>query len=194
VAVRYAQPAADLVAAAEQALTAGLRDRSFRVSSLRDMRPGDVRLAEARPVGSVSVQDILGRVELSEVAIKVWQFAVTTVAEQPEPAATLEMLPGGPSAEPRMLSLSSGPFTRSAAAAVARAEALDDDGGDAFEVRLLQISALYVVVLWLHHEIRPARLMVLEPAPPGVETDRVYSWPELLDTLGRLARARSAAI
>jgi len=189
--VRYAQPAAGMVDAAEQALTAGLRDRSFRVSSLRDIRPGDARLAEARPVGSVSVADVLARVELSEVPIRVWQFVVTTVTGQPAPVATLEMLPGGPSERPRMLSLSSGPFTRSAADAIATAKAADD-GADVFEVRLLQISALYVVVLWLHHDVQPARLVVLEPAPPGVRTRRVYSWPELLDALRPLALARSA--
>lgn len=190
-ALRYAQPTADLTAAAEKALAVGLRNRSFHITPLRDIQPGQVRLSGGRPLGSVGVQDILNRIELSEVEIKVWQFVISTTSDPPESAGTLEMLIGD-GAAPRMLSVSHGPFSKSAAAAIATLEA-SDDATDIFEVRLLVISALYVVALWLHHDVLPARFLLLEPAPPGLETGHMYSWHGLLDALGPLARERMAS-
>lgn len=86
-----------------------------------------------------------------------------------------------------------GAFAASTAAAI---RALEDDPalrGRDLELRLLRVSALHLVALWLHAGGAPADdlLVPLDPAPSGLDAGRLYGPGDVLAVLRTRAVAQA---
>lgn len=82
-----------------------------------------------------------------------------------------------------------GRFVQGTVEGIERAEAAAQVKANDYEVRLLEVPAIYLVVLWLH---RPDDdwFVPLKPAPNNLATDRLYSEQELLSEIQPLAQRK----
>lgn len=84
-----------------------------------------------------------------------------------------------------------GPFVEATVEGLRRAEALDEVASGDYELRLLDVPALYLRALWLHGENGEGEMLIpLPPSPDGIEPYRAYSEPELVGALHAAAVAR----
>lgn len=87
--------------------------------------------------------------------------------------------------------VNSGPFVEETVNAVSQAEGLEAVARGDYEVRLLNIPALYVMALWLHGE-RDDLLLPMPPTNENLDAKKVYTPSDLLKRLKRAAQARLA--
>jgi hypothetical protein len=87
--------------------------------------------------------------------------------------------------------VNSGPFVEETVNAVSQAEGLEAVARGDYEVRLLNIPALYVMALWLHGEADDL-LLPMPPTNESLDAKKVYTPSDLLKRLKRAAQARSA--
>jgi hypothetical protein len=80
-------------------------------------------------------------------------------------------------------SVNTGPFARATAEAIDRIEDLPEVRAEAPELRILKISALYLVAVWLVGD--PQLIIPLAPAPRFVIAGELYTEAAFLDALSQ---------
>jgi hypothetical protein len=104
------------------------------------------------------------------------------------PVAAVDFTGGGP--EPRNLkSVNQGPQVQSSASAISLAEGMSQVKEKDYEPRLLQISSIYLVSLWLHGA-QEEIFIPLEPAPGDFKAYNVYSEDAFFSLATGLAKRR----
>ncbi len=112
----------------------------------------------------------------------------TIVLHGSDPVAAVEFTGGG--SEPRNLkSVNQGPQVRSTASAITLAEGMAQVKEKDYEPRLLQISSIYLVSLWLHGATEEL-FVPLEPAPGDFKAYNVYSEAAFFNLATTLAKRR----
>ena len=87
-----------------------------------------------------------------------------------------------------------GRFAAATARAIERLSALDLLRSKSYELRLLRISALGLMTIWLKSEDGgDDKLYPLEPTPDGLTANTLYSVSDFLKAVSPLAKARAAS-
>ena len=162
----------------------------FRTPALARAKPQQLTLAVPHAVYTLSLQDLVDGRRLREARLVAWRYLVEVDRRAVASAEVIAESGGRP---PRFSQFNEGPFVQSTAAAIDALQRAPEIEKGAFELRALQIPALYLVALWLAEPsgeqdlIRP-----LEPAPSYLETERLYSETDFLEQLREPARTQLA--
>lgn len=112
----------------------------------------------------------------------------TIVLHGSDPVAAVEFTGGGPELR-NLKSVNQGPQVQSTASAITLAEGLAQVKEKDYEPRLLQISAICLVSLWLHGA-KEELFIPLEPAPGDFKAYNVYSEVAFFNLATALAKRR----
>jgi hypothetical protein len=147
-----------------------------------------LELALPHPVYDLRLADILagrGLEAAEETGARHLVMAGQGVVAAAEVAST-------PPAGSDPVTVNTGPFAEATAAAVRMLERLDSVQKGSFEVRLLRVTALHLVALWLHaDDDAEDMLLALPPAPADVRVDAPYAPAGLLAVLRTRAAGRA---
>lgn len=161
----------------------------FRTPSLARARADRVTLAVPHPVYTLSLQDLVDGRRLRDARLVAWRYLVEA-DRRPVASAEVVVAEGKP---PTFSQFNEGPFVQSTAAAIDELQRRPELEEASYELRALQIPALYVVALWLADQTGEQDLVrALEPAPDYLEPERLYPAGEFLETLVEPARAQLA--
>jgi hypothetical protein len=161
----------------------------FRTPALARARADRLTLALPHPVYTLSLQDLVDGRRLRDARLVAWRYLVEA---DRTPVASAEVLvaEGKP---PTFSQFNEGPFVESTAAALDELQRRPELDEASYELRALQIPALYVVALWLADQSGERDLVrALEPAPEYLETERIYPEAEFLERLVEPARTQLA--
>ena len=144
-----------------------------------------VETAAPHPVYTAGLDDLAAGRLLETARHDGWRYLLLR-GEDAVASATVGTLDGnGP---PGFSHVTQGPFVEATLEALRRAEALDEVRGGDFELRLLDVPALYLRALWLHG---PRDLLLpLPPAPEPLEAYRPYGEDEVVAALRERAAER----
>lgn len=166
------------------------RKMPYRMS---EMRLESLSHSEAHPVYFVPL-DALAKGKLLQAAKQTsWRYLLV---QDNAPIAEAELAAGSRStkaAKSRSLdfvSLTHGPFAGATVDALGAAERLPQVARDDYELRLLKISAVYFVALWLHGA-KDDILVPMGQPPGGLKANEPYTETQVLEALrGSVAQAR----
>ena len=150
--------------------TQGLgRNHSFAAAA-----PGNIRLSEAYRGYSLSLEDLTQGKGLKDAKVGDWRYLVfadgVTIAD-----AQLADVGG----HVEFASLNHGPVAAATVDALKLAEQSPQLQGKTVELRVLFISALHVVAIWLHADSEDV-LIPIEPTPKELAVTQLYSEAALL--------------
>jgi hypothetical protein len=161
----------------------------FRTPALSRARADRLTLALPHPVYTLSLQDLVDGKRIREARLVAWRYLVEA---DRTPIASAEVIVAE-SKRPRFSQFNEGPFVQSTAAAIDELQRRPELDEASYELRALQIPALYVVALWLADQSGERDLVrALEPAPEYLETERIYPEGEFLERLVEPARTQLA--
>ena len=161
----------------------------FRTPALSRARAERLTLALPHPVYTLSLQDLVDGKRVRDARLVAWRYLVE--ADRTPIASAEVVVAEGRS--PRFSQFNEGPFVQSTAAAIDELQRRPELDEAAYELRALQIPALYVVALWLADQSGERDLVrALEPAPEYLETERIYREGEFLERLTEPARTQLA--
>jgi hypothetical protein len=151
--------------------------------------------AAPHPVFTMGLQDLLaGRGVAASARPAGWrvlvlagQTAVAAVEFEAAPAAGGGGAAGGAPVAATFKSINQGRFVEGTVDGIRRAEADPKVRQHDYEVRLLEVPAVYLTAVWLH---RPGDdlFVPLDPAPAGLNAGQVYGEQDLLRAVQPLAR------
>ena len=144
-------------------------------------------IALPHEVYAMGLDDVVGG-DLKKARRTGWRYLVLQ-GDRAVAAAVVDAPEG--KARMQFSHVNSGPFVEETVNAVAQAEGLEAVARGDYEVRLLNIPALYVMALWLHGE-RDDLLLPMPPTNESLDAKKVYAAADLLKRLKRPAQARSA--
>ncbi|MCW3994879.1 MAG: hypothetical protein NWE98_01860 [Candidatus Bathyarchaeota archaeon] len=146
--------------------------------------------AQAFPVYNVGLKDLAEKGDLSTADQKSWRYLI----KQEEKVVASADAIVGPDRKAVFSHINEGPLVNGVASAIQVANADEQVMRGQFEVRLLNIPALYFAALWLVDETKKNDLIIpLEPAPAPFVANKVITLKELLATLQRQAKATLTA-
>jgi len=161
----------------------------FRTPALSRARADRLTLAAPHPVYTVSLQDLMDGRPLRDARLVAWRYLVEADTT-PVASAEVVVAEGKP---PTFSQFNEGPFVQSTAAAIDELQRRSELQEVSYELRALQIPALYVVALWLADQSGERDLVrPLEPAPDYLEPERLYAGGEFLERLVEPARTQLA--
>jgi hypothetical protein len=166
------------------ALSSAVNQPGVAASALAEVATETLSTAAPHQIYSVSIRDVAEGHLLSCVQLKGWRYLVFS-QDQPVVAADLQVR-GDQTLN--FSNVNRGPFVESTLDAVRFAENLDVVQTQDFELRVLEISSLYLVALWLHG--KEDLLIPLDPPPDEVEALTVYSEDEFIQLLRGAAETR----
>lgn len=190
-AVRLTGPPDSAGELVDSALRSFVTEGHYRLRTLRDRNPGEITRAQAHPVYTLGLEDIVNGRGLDAARLTAWRFLLQ---ERGNTVAAIELAVDLDSGGMSFASVTTGPFVEATSAALGHdLSGLEPEPGD-WTVRLLRIPALYLWALWL---VEPTAgkdvLSPFSPAPDGIQAGRGYTWPELRQLLLPAARSRLAA-
>ncbi|WP_248748757.1 hypothetical protein [Pseudomonas sp. MWU15-20650] len=145
--------------------------------SLAAAAPGKIRLSEAYRGYSLSLEDLTHGKSLKDAKVGDWHYLVfadgVTIAD-----AQLADVQG----QVEFASLNHGPLAAATVDALKLAEQSAQLKGKTVELRVLFISALHVVAIWLHADSEEV-LIPIEPTPKELAVTQLYSEAALLKLL-----------
>lgn len=157
-------------------------------SILRPGAPAPTETAAPHPVYAAGLEELAEGRLLETARENGWRYLLIR-GDQAVATATVDTGPG--SAEMRFSHVTQGPFVEATLEGLRRAEALDEVASGDYELRLLDVPAMYLRALWLHGENGEGEMLIpLPPAPDGIEPYRAYSEPELVGALHAAAVER----
>ena len=157
------------------ALQAALQTQGLgRNHSFAAVAPGNIRLSEAYRGYSLSLEDLTQGKGLQDAEVGDWRYLVfadgVTIAD-----AQLADVGG----HVEFASLNHGPVAAATVDALKLAEQSPQLQGKTVELRVLFISALHVVAIWLHADSEDV-LIPIEPTPKELAVTQLYSEAALL--------------
>jgi hypothetical protein len=188
--LRVAEAPRSALAEVRSTLNEFAKRGQFRTPALARAKPEQLTLAVPHPVYTLSLQDVIDGRRVREARLVAWRYLVEVDRQGVASAEVIAESGGRP---PRFSQFNEGPFVQSTAAAIDELQRTPEIEKAAFELRALQIPALYVVALWLVEPsgeqdlIRP-----LEPAPSYLEPERLYPEADFLEQLREPARTQLA--
>jgi len=155
-------------------------------------REQEPRLDDSRPhkVYTVGLDDLIAGKLLSAAKLIAWRYFVLDASGNVIGGTEFQPAPRTPETSPAILTprfTTRGPLTEATAAAIQTAETLEDVQEQAYEVRLLQITAVYFIGLWLHGVSRDL-IVPIGNTPQGLEPNKPYSEAEIIGVLQPIAR------
>ncbi|MGR3964543.1 hypothetical protein FW800_08720 [Pseudomonas sp. 910_23] len=145
------------------------RNHSFAAAA-----PGNIRLSEAYRGYSLTLEDLTHGKGLKDAEVGDWHYLVfadgVTIAD-----AQLADVGG----HVEFASLNHGPLAAATVDALKMAEQSPQLQGKTVELRVLFISALHVVAIWLHADSEDV-LIPIEPTPKELAVTQLYSEAALL--------------
>jgi hypothetical protein len=144
-----------------------------------------VETAAPHPVYTAGLDDLAAGKLLDAARPDGWRYLLVR-GDEAVATATVGVPDAG--GAPGISHITQGPFVEATLEALHRAEALDEVRGGDFELRLLDVPALYLRALWLHgpRDI----LLPLPPAPEPLEAYRPYREGEVVAALRDRAAER----
>jgi hypothetical protein len=188
--LRVAEAPRSALAEVRSTLNEFAKRGQFRTPALARAKPEQLTLAVPHPVYTLSLQDVIDGRRVREARLVAWRYLVEVDRQGVASAEVIAESGGRP---PRFSQFNEGPFVQSTAAAIDELQRTPEIEKAAFELRALQIPALYVVALWLVEPsgeqdlIRP-----LEPAPSYLEPERLDPEADFLEQLREPARTQLA--
>lgn len=123
--------------------------QELRTEILKETAPEDLTVTEPHQVFFIGLQDIADGKLLSSAVQTSWRYLL--IDDQTAIGAVeLGYIEG--SNELQLLQINNGPFVKATIAGLNFAETLIEVQENDYEMRLLEIPALYVIALWLHGE------------------------------------------
>ena len=182
--------------AAERAAEQGVRDvtRTARFktaggAALTTTAAENVSLTSAHEMRHVGLTALTGHRPLDDSQTVGWRYLVEAGGSAVASAEVGTEAAGGST----FTALNEGPFVEATAEALRALESRPEVAASDYRVRMLKVPALYVAALWLEDlEGDEDLVLPLPPAPPFLDTSRLYREQEFLDTLAGPARERLA--
>ena len=161
----------------------------FRTPALSRARAERLTLALPHPVYTLSLRDLVDGKRVRDARLVAWRYLGEA---DRTPIASAEVV-AAEGKRPRFSQFNEGPFVQSTAAAIDELQRRPELDETSYELRALQIPALYVVALWLADQGGERDLVrALAPAPQYLETERIYPESEFLERLAEPARTQLA--
>jgi hypothetical protein len=177
--LRHLDPPDDDLRAAEAGLRRVSESGAASSHELRRTPPERLRLTHPLPVYVLGLDDLRERRDLRTAQHTGWRYLVeASEAKTPRPLALARTIVS-PDGAHQFASLNYGPFVAGTADAIRAAERMTLPDSD---LRVLEVPALYLVVLWLDHG-QESTLIPIAPTPPDIEANHAYEARELLDLL-----------
>lgn len=160
------------------ALQAALQTQGFGVNrQFANATPGNISLSEAYRGYSLSLEDVSQGKGLKDAKVGDWHYLVfsngVTIAD-----AQLADVRG----HVEFASLNNGAIAAATVGALKLAEQSPQLQGKTVELRVLFVSALHLVAIWLHADTEDV-LIPIEPTPKELAVTRLYGEAELLTLL-----------
>lgn len=154
---------------------------------LRPGAPAPTDTAAPHPVYLAGLEELAAGRLLETAVENGWRYLLI---RGDQAVATATVGTGG-GAGMQFSHVTQGPYVEATVEGLHRAEALDEVASGDYELRLLDVPALYLRALWLHGQNGEGEMLIpLPPAPPEVEPYRAYAEAELVAALRPAASAR----
>lgn len=154
---------------------------------LRPGAPGPTETAAPHPVYLAGLAELAEGRLLDAARENGWRYLLIS-GDQAVATATVGT---GQGTGMEFSHVTQGPFVEATVEGLRRAEALDEVASGDYELRLLDVPALYLRALWLHGQGGEGEMLIpLPPSPDGIEPYRAYSEPELVGALHAAAVER----
>lgn len=152
--------------------------------ALAGSAPAELSMQAPHEVYTLGLDQLASATDLASARAGGWRYLLRR-DDRAVASAQTTLDAGG---EPVFALFNSGPFVKSTADALGRAEQIAGAAGDAaLEPRLLHVPALHAMALWLHGAATADVVMPLKPTPPTVDPDRQYSVEDYLAALREAA-------
>jgi hypothetical protein len=162
------------------------KQRQFRTRALRQAQPRALNLTVPHPIYMLTLEDIVQQRSLEVAHPTGWRYLIQ---EGESAIASAEVLTDASGVVQTFSQFNEGPFVGATIRTLLTAEDLPEVEASAYELRLLQIPALYVMVLWLKDTEGDLDLILpMEPMPNELEAGRSYTESEFLAALEGLAQ------
>lgn len=163
-----------------EALSSAINQPGLTASAIAESASAELTTAGPHQVYFVTLSDLAEGRLLSAAKLKGWRYLIF---EQEQPVVAAELRTG--ETELSFSNVNRGPFVAGTVEGVTFAESLDVVHEEDFELRALEISAIYLVALWLHG--KQDLLIPLRPAPEQLEPLTVYREEEVIERLRAVA-------
>lgn len=168
-----------------EALSSAVNQPTTMAAAIADAGPENLTTAAPHQVYFVGLRDMAQGRLLAAAQMRGWRYIVL---KGERPLSSAELSGGGEAVT--FSNFDYGPLVASTVEGVGRAEALDVVQKEDFELRVLEVPALYVVALWLHG---PRELIIpLPPTRGQLEPFAVYEEGVVIDILRGPAARRLA--
>ena len=182
--VTQRDPPTEVREAVQAALQHFARIPEAQLHALAGTRPSELALTVPHPVFSLGLSDLTATGALTATRPTGWRYLLRQGDEVVASAATSATRAG----DEQFSHFNQGPFVASTTVALATANGLPETQDRSFELRLLNVPALFTMALWLHADGDNDVLIPLNPSPDGIESNRPYSADVLLRLLAEKAR------
>ena len=145
-------------------------------SSLLQANPAQLTTSLPHPVYDLGIDAIAAGQGLDAAKLNGWRYVLE---DGGKPFAFAELDGGGQS----FTSFNTGGFAAALCTAVQQAEQLDYVKTHAVELRVLRISALYVIAIWLHDQNSKDLLIPVAPVGHKLIAGRPYGASDFLSSL-----------
>jgi len=184
-------------AEAAEAMKEGLNNmtsmRAFSTPRLRRVSTGEAEapvLGQALPVYNLGLSDLAEEKNASAAIHTGWRYALKQGDEIVAHGETII----DPAGKHHFAATNEGPLVEGTTKAIEAAEAQNEIRRGEFEVRFLQVPALYVAALWLVNKSGgPDYAVPVEPAPAPLVPNKLLPFNDLLTLLQEKAKSHSAA-
>jgi hypothetical protein len=160
--------------------------KEIALDSLAGADPEQLNLTDQMQVWTLSVTQLRAKAPLSSAELRGWRYIVLNAQD---PAAAAEATYQSNVNSFVYSSLNEGPFVLGTTTAVAACQQALQGDPDIYEARLLRISALFFMALWLKNSSTPGKdsLAPIAPAPFGLVPNKLYDPRSTLSTLYAVA-------
>lgn len=153
------------------------------------LKRSEATVGVPHPVYDLLLDDLTSGGTLSTARCRAWRYLLF---EGPAAVGLAEVASDVSGNALNVSALNSGPFVSATEDGIRQAESLPEVSKGSFELRVLRVSALYVLALWLKDQRGSNDLLIpLAPAPPYLTAGHAYQPDEFLDHLRRAAASRS---
>jgi hypothetical protein len=183
-ALQVPEPPEQGVGIIREALSSAINQPNVAAFAVAEAEPDKLATAAPHKVYFVGLTDLAEGRLLSAAQLKGWRYLIF---EQDRPVVAAELQTDADEAL-HFSNVNRGPYVAGTVEGVNFAESLDIVNNEDFELRVLEISSLYLVALWLYGQ--RDLLIPLKPAPEELEPLRVYEENEIIDRLRGAAQNR----
>ena len=186
--LQFARAPGDAARLVDERLSRPSTRRKFLVA--REFDFGTPRIDRPHAVYDLTARAVAGGGGLETAVASVIRFLIEGGGADP---AAAEVQIDGTGAAIVLAHFNYGPYASATARALAQVAELPAVAAAAYEVRLLRLSAIALMALWLKAESEESDIIYpLAPSPPGIQAERTYSAGEFFSAIRPLAQARAS--